>query len=193
MLLAASFAVANKDGRCGSGAGAADVEYDGTGTRNADDGGLAGAAGVIGALAAAAAGIRSAFGGKARPVVDPSKMAGTDWATFVRQERERRGYTGTVATQPRSIYKRGRDGNHLDRPYSVMVAGLAEIDAEGERTGKVAMSDMVITNIVGRNVSSESATMALLSGMRVIAKFAFGDHVECPAMKHDDAGWLSHT
>jgi len=83
-----------------------------------------------------------------------------------------------VANQSKAVYKQGRDGDHLVKPFSIMVASLREMYP----SGTVCMSDVVIGNIVSRDIGSEAQTVALLSGIRVICQKAFG---ALPQLQYD--------
>jgi hypothetical protein len=111
-------------------------------------------------------------------VVVAAEMEGVAWDTFVRQERERRGLASAVAANSSKVYKKGRDGKHLAKPFSILVATLRELYGDEP----VCITDVVIANVVSQNISSEASTMALLSGIRVIARKAFGE-LEC--LKYD--------
>ena len=128
------------------------------------DGGLPGAV----ATATGLWGAPSAGGPKA--LVDPKQMALMDWSELVTRCRSARGFPPALAQHARLHYKTGRDGDHLDRPYSFMVATLNELYP----TGYVDMSDAVIAVILSRRLGSESANLTLLSALRVIGQKCFG-------------------
>ena len=69
------------------------------------------------------------------------------------------------------MYKEGRNGDHLNQPYATLVAGLREMCPRGV----IGLSDVAIVNIVADNITSESGTMKLLSGIRQICSKAFGN------------------
>jgi hypothetical protein len=85
--------------------------------------------------------------------------------------RSERCFSEEMALTIRLTYKEGRDGRHLDPIYSTMVAGFVKIAGGGE----LRITDVIICNVVRDNVTSESGTARLLSGMRTICQKAFGD------------------
>lgn len=103
-------------------------------------------------------------------VVDPEAMGMLHWDTFVGKCRMARGLPEQVAINARTCYKTGGDGEHLDPIYSLLVAALQQL----YNGCCVVMSDAVIARVASMNISSQAATVKLLSGCRVICQKAFG-------------------
>ena len=73
-----------------------------------------------------------------------------------------------MAANGKAVYKQGRDGDHLARPFAIMVASVGRLYPGG----RTPMLDLTIGNIVSRRVGTEAQTAALLSGIRVLCRRA---------------------
>jgi hypothetical protein len=105
-------------------------------------------------------------------------MALLGWDSFVQRCRTAAGFSVEMAAGARQCFKEGWDGKHLDGVYRTMVASLREMYPGSY----VDITDIVIANVVARNVGSESHTERLLSRYRQIFRRAFG---ALPQLQYD--------